>query len=212
MKSTVNAGLVVADVAVLWVERKSVRRRKGSNSMLQREVNSLNVSTISSKLLWWAMLLSDSSRLCPFCPFSPVQPVDESGEYLREYMPSIRPATTMIGPAHLVTTSPYNTTAQNPATKRKLAHGSSVVHVKSPTSLVSGKRNGCEYASTRVICGGVATSNGDFWWTRIAERSLVCGVAWPRVDGEKAAYVGGVESPVGCCVGASLADRECVDI
>lgn len=48
---TVKAGRVVADVAVRWIDRKSVRRRKGSSKMLQRDVNSFMVSTISSKLL-----------------------------------------------------------------------------------------------------------------------------------------------------------------
>lgn len=162
MNSTVSAGRVVADVAVLWVERKSVNRKNGSRSMLQRDVNSFRVSTISSKLLWCLMLLSDSTRRCPFCPFSPVHPVEESGEYLRVYIPKIKPDTTMMGPAYLVTTSPYMTTAQKPATKRKLSHGSPVVHVSSPTSLLRGNIKGCEYASTRVICGGVAASSGDF--------------------------------------------------
>lgn len=187
MNKTVRAGRVVADVAVLWVERKSVRRRKGSKRMLHREVNSFRPSTISSKLLWCLMSLSESAFRWPFCPFSPVHPVEESGEYLRVYMPSIKPDTTMIGPAYLVTTSPYMTIAQKLATKRKLSHGSPDVHVSSPTSLFSGRMNGWEYASTRVICGGVAASRGDFWWTNIAERSLVWGVDWPRVAGVKVA-------------------------
>lgn len=49
IKSVVNAGLVVADVGVRWVERKSVRRRNGSSKRLQRAVNSRSVSTISSR-------------------------------------------------------------------------------------------------------------------------------------------------------------------
>jgi hypothetical protein len=151
MKRTVRAGLVVADVAVRCVERKSVKRRNGSSRMLQRDVNSFRLSTISSRLLWCLMSLSDSALLCCFCPFSPVHPVDESGEYLRVYMPRIKPDTTMMGPAYRVTTSPYMTTAQKVATKRKLSHGSPVVHVNSPTSLFSGRMKGCEYASTRVI-------------------------------------------------------------
>lgn len=142
--SSVSAGLVVADVAVLWVERKSVSRKNGSRRMLQREVNSLRLSTISSKLLWCLMLFSDSALLWPFWPFSPVNEVDESGEYLRAYMPAIRPNTSIIGPAYLVTVSPYKTRAQNPATRRKLSHGSPVVHVNSPTNLFSGNMNGCE--------------------------------------------------------------------
>jgi hypothetical protein len=204
MNRTVNAGLVVAEVAVRCVERKSVSRRKGSSRILQRDVNSFKLSTISSKLLWCLISLSDSTRLCTFCPFSPVHPVDESGEYLRVYMPSIKPDTTMIGPAYLVTASPYITTAQKLATRRKLSHGSPVVHVTSPASLFNGSMKGCEYASTRVIWGGVAASRGDFWWTRIADRSFVCGVDCPRVEGEKVAYVGGFGSPVGCGDDASL--------
>jgi hypothetical protein len=150
INKVVRAGRVVADVAVLWVDRKSVNRRKGSSKMLHREVNSFRVSTMSSKLLWCLMLLSDSARLCPFCPFSPVHPVDDSGEYLREYMPIMSPMTTMIGPAYRVTASPYSTIAQKLATRRKLSQASPVVHVKSPASLFNGRRNGCEYASTRV--------------------------------------------------------------
>jgi hypothetical protein len=162
MNKTVRAGRVVAEVAVLCVERKSVRRRNGSSRILQRDVNSFRLSTISSKLLWCLISLSDSARLCPFCPFSPVHPVDDSGEYLRVYMPSIKPDTTMMGPAYLVTTSPYITVAQKLATKRKLSHGSPDVHVNSPASLFRGRMKGCEYARTRVIWGGVAASKGDF--------------------------------------------------
>jgi hypothetical protein len=102
-------------------------------------------------------------------------------------MPRIKLDTTMIGPAYLVTASPYITTAQKLATSRKLSHGSAVVQVNSPASLFRGRRNGCEYASTRVTCGGVAASSGDFWCTRIAERSFVCGVACPMFEGEKVA-------------------------
>ena len=51
MKRVVKAGRVVADVGVRCVDKKSVRRRNGSSSRLQRVVNSLSVSTISSKLL-----------------------------------------------------------------------------------------------------------------------------------------------------------------
>ncbi len=49
MKSVVNAGRVVAEVGVRWVERKSVRRRKGSRRRLHLVVNSRRVSTISSR-------------------------------------------------------------------------------------------------------------------------------------------------------------------
>lgn len=51
MRSTVSAGRVVALVAVRCMDKKSVRRRKGSRRILQRDVNSFIVSTISSKLL-----------------------------------------------------------------------------------------------------------------------------------------------------------------
>jgi hypothetical protein len=51
MKRVVRAGLVVADVAVLCVERKSVKLRSGSRRILHLEVKSFKVSTISSKLL-----------------------------------------------------------------------------------------------------------------------------------------------------------------
>ena len=46
----VRAGLVVADVAVRWVERKSVSSKSGSRRRLHLEVNSFNDSTISSKV------------------------------------------------------------------------------------------------------------------------------------------------------------------
>lgn len=46
----INAGLVVAEVAVRWVERKSVSSSKGSSKILHLVVNVLRVSTISSKL------------------------------------------------------------------------------------------------------------------------------------------------------------------
>ena len=49
--NVVKAGRVVADVAVLCVDKKSVRYRKGSSRMLHLDVNSFKVSTISSKLL-----------------------------------------------------------------------------------------------------------------------------------------------------------------
>jgi hypothetical protein len=49
-KSVVSAGRVVADVAVCWVERKSVKEIIGSSRTLHREVNTFSVSTISSKL------------------------------------------------------------------------------------------------------------------------------------------------------------------
>jgi hypothetical protein len=128
-------------------------------------------------------------------------------------MPSINPDTTIMGPAYLVTASPYMTTAQKLATRRKLSHGSPVVHVTSPANLFRGSMKGCEYASTRVICGGVAASRGDFWCTSMAERSFVCGVVWPRLAGEKLAYVGlEFESPVGGGDDASLLDLEGMDM
>ena len=50
MKRVVRAGLVVADVAVRWVERKSVSCINGSSNILHLEVNTVKVSTISSRL------------------------------------------------------------------------------------------------------------------------------------------------------------------
>lgn len=50
IKSDVKAGRVVADVALLCVERKSVISRNGPSMMLHRVVNSLIASTISSRL------------------------------------------------------------------------------------------------------------------------------------------------------------------
>lgn len=163
IRSVVRAGLVVAEVAVLCVERKSVSCRSGSRSTLHLEVNIFRVSTISSNVFWcFVFVISDSTLLWPFFCFSPVQPDDESGEYRREYIPSIKPITTTTGPANLIMTSPYNTVAQKLATSKKLSQGSSVVHVNNPTILLRGRRNGCEYAKARVICGGVAKSSGDF--------------------------------------------------
>lgn len=46
----VRAGLVLADVAVRCVDRKSVICKNGSSSTLHREVKAVSVSTISSKL------------------------------------------------------------------------------------------------------------------------------------------------------------------
>lgn len=49
--------------------------------------------------------------------------------------------------------------------------------------------NGCEYAKALVTCGGVASSRGDFWCTRIVDR---CRVEGNECEvGEKAATVGG---------------------
>jgi hypothetical protein len=81
MNSVVSAGLVVADVAVLCVDKKSVRRKNGSSKILHRAVNSLSVSTISSKL-FWCLVVSDSALvLAPlFCPFWPAHPVDDKAE------------------------------------------------------------------------------------------------------------------------------------
>jgi hypothetical protein len=45
-----------------------------------------------------------------------------------------------------------------------------------------------------VICGGVATKSGDFWWTRIVDRCLFAEVACERVTGENEATVGGFGS------------------
>jgi hypothetical protein len=87
--------------------------------------------------------------------------------------------------------SPYSTAAQKAATRRKLSHGSPVVHVIRPTSRFSGSRNGWLYASARVICGGVASSSGDFWCTRMVllllAAEVALGVVVLSVAGEKAA-------------------------
>lgn len=107
IKRVVSAGLVVAEVAVRWVDRKSVSSRSGSKRTLHLEVNTFSVSTISSNVFWcFVFVISDSTLLCPFCFLSPVQPDDERGEYRREYIPSINPNTITIGPAHLITESP----------------------------------------------------------------------------------------------------------
>jgi hypothetical protein len=50
IKRVVRAGLVVAEVAVCWVERKSVSSRSGSRSTLHLDVNSFKESTISSRV------------------------------------------------------------------------------------------------------------------------------------------------------------------
>ena len=50
INSVVREDLVLAEVAVCCVERKSVSCMNGSRSVLQRKVNSDRVSTISSKL------------------------------------------------------------------------------------------------------------------------------------------------------------------
>lgn len=104
IKSDVRAGLVVADVAVLCVERKSVISSNGPNKILQRVVNSLIVSTISSKL-FWCRVPSTSGDCFLFRCFSPVTPVDDSGEYRLEYMPKINAVTTMMGPAYVIMSS-----------------------------------------------------------------------------------------------------------
>jgi hypothetical protein len=48
--NVVRAGLVVAEVAVLWVDKKSVSSTSGSRRILQRVVKVLIASTISSRL------------------------------------------------------------------------------------------------------------------------------------------------------------------
>lgn len=45
----------------------------------------------------------------------------------------------------------------------------------------------------------------------MAERSFVCGVTWPILEGEKVAYVGGLGSPEDCG-DASLEGFEGLDI
>lgn len=102
MKRLVNAGLVVADVAVLWVDKKSVSCRSGSSMMLHLIVRLDNVSTISSRLFWCFVFPSENLLSCPFT-FSPVKPVEDRGEYLLENMPRIKITLSITGPAHLVT-------------------------------------------------------------------------------------------------------------
>lgn len=77
MNSVVKAGRVVAAVAVVWVLKKSVSRRRGSSRMLQRAVNVCKVSRISSRL-FLCLSWSEPPRLCVFF-FSPVRIVLESG-------------------------------------------------------------------------------------------------------------------------------------
>ena len=131
MKRVVRAGLVVADVAVRCVERKSVRCINGSSNILHLEVNTVRVSTISSRLFWCFMLPSDFSL--GSLSFSPVHPLEDKGEYLLEYIPKMTNTTTIRGPAYLMTISPYIVMAQKLATTRKLSHGSPLVHVVRPT-------------------------------------------------------------------------------
>jgi len=50
IRRVVRAGLVVADVAVLCVDRKSVSSSRGSRSTLHLEVKTFSVSTISSSV------------------------------------------------------------------------------------------------------------------------------------------------------------------
>lgn len=173
MKRLVSAGLVVAEVAVRCVDRKSVSCKQGSSIMLHLVVRIDRVSTISSKVFWCFMLLPSEGRLLwPFC-FSPVQPVEDKGEYLRANIPNMRPTISKIGPVHLMMLSPYSTIAQNPAIRRKLSQGSPLDHDSSPAALVMGSMKGWEKASARVTVGGVATSRGDFRWTRMVERCFV---------------------------------------
>jgi hypothetical protein len=190
----VSAGLVVALVAVRCVDRKSVSRRNGSNRILHLLVNSFRLSTISSRLFAFR-IASDCVLECPFALFSPDVAVDDRVEKRREYMPSINSITTTIGPPHRRTGSPYNVIAQKPASRRKLSHGSPLVHDNSPAILLSGCMKGYEYANVRVTCGGVATSRGDFWWTSMVERCRnEVGSLRANVGGEKAATVGGFGS------------------
>lgn len=96
MKRVVRAGCVVAEVAVCWVDRKSVKRSIGSSKILHLVVKVCKVDRISSRDLR-CLMPSELSLLCPFF-FSPVQPVDDSGEYLRRYMPTMRKVTRIRGP------------------------------------------------------------------------------------------------------------------
>ena len=65
MNRVVKAGLVVAAVAVVWVLRKSVSRKRGSSRMLHRAVNVCKVSRISSRL-FLCFSSSEPPRLCVF--------------------------------------------------------------------------------------------------------------------------------------------------
>jgi hypothetical protein len=159
MNMEVSAGRVVAEVAVDWVLRNSVRRRKGSSKTSQRFVKTWRVFNISSRL--FLCCDSEAARLRFLC--SPFHDVLDSGLYLREYIPAINTATNTTGPAHRRISSPYSTVNQNTATKRKLSHGSPVVHDSSPARWFSGRMKGCEYANARVTWGGVAVRSGDFW-------------------------------------------------
>jgi hypothetical protein len=121
-------------------------------------------------------------------------------------MPRINPTTTSIGPAQRMMASLYRTTVQKVATSKKLCQGSPVVHVRRPTSLFRGRRNGCEYARALVMAGGVATSKGDLRCTITLERCREVKAEPAIVEGEKAAIVGGWEEsawpPCGCDAGA----------
>ena len=78
-KRVVRAGLVVAEVAVRWMDRKSVRRSIGSRRMLHRVVKVCRAAKISSRDLRCLTCTLACSFWSVFC-FSPVQPVEESGE------------------------------------------------------------------------------------------------------------------------------------
>lgn len=92
-----RAGRVVAEVAVRWVDRKSVMVMNGSSNMLHLVVNWVTVSMISSNDLCCGaeVAVLDGFPLC----LSPVLDFDDSGEYLLEYIPSIKNTTALIGVA-----------------------------------------------------------------------------------------------------------------
>jgi hypothetical protein len=98
----VNAGLVVALVAVLCVDRKSVSLKNGSRSILHLLVNNLRLSTISSKL--FACLRASDSVL--LWSLAPDVAVELKLEKRREYMPRMRSTTTTGGPPHRTSGSP----------------------------------------------------------------------------------------------------------
>lgn len=52
MKRAVRAGEVVEDVAVIWVDRKSVRARKGARRRLERWFRVVRVCKMESRDLW----------------------------------------------------------------------------------------------------------------------------------------------------------------
>lgn len=126
-KSAVRAGDVVEDVAVIWVERKSVRARKGARRRLERWVRVVRVCRIESRDLWclvgaafcWVEVLEGERLWEDFEGVSSeefrewVVELDEgfvklveSEEKRRLYIPRTSPTAASSGPSHRMTTSP----------------------------------------------------------------------------------------------------------